>query len=388
MDVRVDCKICVFTIHPDNDVRVFYRHCRSLQKLGMQVTLIAITEREQYEKVVDGIKVIGIPRWHSIKERLKTYFKISGLVLRQKADIYHFHDPDFLPFAAFLRLVKWKPFVYDIHEFYFKQIPMKFPNIWPLRQVIGGLLWFLETIFGMICGSVSAVYLHHFNRFSKLGCRAVWTPNYASLDDYNPEPVPDELWEKRKNTVIHSGTSSPSRGSLVLFEVARILKMVRPEIQVYTTKRYWAKIHEDIMNEYAAKPEYKDVLNLVPHLSGKELPKFIREAGVGLSLLQYCGQYVQKENVPSKFFEYMSQSVPIVASNMPSSYTYVENEQAGFVVQADDPQAYVDAILKIVDNPSLAREMGERGRKAFIEKFNWGIVEKNLGLFYAGMLKK
>jgi len=352
----------------------------------MDVTLIAVSETGSYDD--DGIKVIGYTKWRGLFQRVKTLLRITVLAYKQKADIYHFHDPDLLFFAPFLRLFTLKPVVYDIHEFYTRQIPLKLPNIFLLQKLAALIVLLGESFLGMLCGSVSAVYMDHVRRFSRLGCRTVWTPNFASIDDFKPEPVTETEWANRRNTIIHTGTLSPGRGSLVLLDVALELKKRRPELEIIATRRFWAESQQTAMMEKMSKPEYKDVLKFVPHMSGQELPIFVRKGGVGLSLLLSHGEYVLPSHVPTKFFEYMSQSVPIVASNMPSSYEIVEKEQLGFVVDENDVNGYVEAILKIIDNPQMAQEMGERGRKAFIEKYNWGTVEKSLGLFYAGMLKK
>ena len=377
-------KICVFTIHRSRDVRVFNRHCLSLVRLGFDVTLIAVSETGSYQ--AEGVNVIGITRWKGLMARIRTLFRIIGMAYRQKADVYHFHDPDFLVLAPWLRLFTGKPVVYDIHEFYTRQIPLKLPDVPLLRPIAAGVIWLAETVLGVMCGSVSAVYMEHVNRFRKFGCPAVWTPNFASYEDFYPEPVTDELLEKRKNTVIHTGTLSPVRGSLVLLDIARELKKQRPEIEVIVTKRFWSKYQEDSMMEKMQNPEYENVITFVPHMSGTELPVFVRNGGVGLSVLQHHGEYVLPSHVPTKFFEYMSQGLPIVASDMPSSYEFVKDENVGYVVKADDIDAYVAAILKLIDNQDIVREMARNGQKAFAEKYNWKIVEQNLGRFYTKLI--
>jgi len=386
MTYNLKKNICVFTIHRAKDVRVLNRHCRSLQRLGMNVTLIAVSENGSYDD--EGIKVIGITRWNGVAQRIKTLCKITVLAYQQKADIYHFHDPDLLFFAPFLRLFTLKPVVYDIHEFYTRQLPMKVPDVFLLRKFAALLVLIVESFLGMLCGSVSAVYMDHVRRFSRLGCKTVWTPNFASADDFKADPINDADWEKRRHTVIHTGTLSPSRGSLLLLDIARELKKRRPEIRVIITRRFWAERQEKVMMEKMSEPGYQNVVEFVPHMTGRELPEFVRRGGVGLSLLQADGEYLLPSHVPTKFFEYMSQSVPIVASNMPSSYEIVEKEKVGFVVDAADVDAYVNSVLQIIDDPRMAGEMGERGRRAFLEKYNWGICEENLGAFYSGLLKK
>lgn len=186
---RVKGRVCVFTIHPARDLRILNRQCESLKKHGWEVTLIAISDEGTFEH--NGIRVVGIEKWNSIWGRIKTLFRITHEACKQNADIYHFHDPDFLIHAVFLRILKRKPVIYDIHEFSHINKPRRLPNIRPLRQIASCLIWLLETFCGALCGYVSAVYEEHIRRFARLGCKTVYTPNYASIEDFVPNPVSD-----------------------------------------------------------------------------------------------------------------------------------------------------------------------------------------------------
>ena len=372
-------RVCVFTIHPAKNVRVLNRQCRSLQKSGWDVTLIAMSEEGTYDD--EGIKVIGIKRWKSKWQRVKTVFGIAYKAYKQKADVYHFHDPDLLIPAVFLRALRRKPVIYDIHEFYSINKPYRLPNIWPVRQIASVLTWLVETVTGMLCGYISAVYEEHIRRFSKLGCKTVYTPNYASIDDFVPVPVSDEEWEQRRKKVIHTGTLDPeAKGGLVLLDIAKEVRKRRQDIDFIVTRRFFAKFQEEAIMKKMALPEYKDAIKLVPSVDGKELPKVVRQGGIGLSTEQDVSQ--GRLAVPTKFFEYMSQAVPIIASDLPPSRKYVGDEECGILVKPDSPEEYAEAIIKLVDNPELAKEMGRKGQKAFTERLNWRVVEKELVNFY------
>lgn len=371
-------RVCVFTIHRAKNVRVLNRQCRSLQKNGWDVTLIAMSEEGTYNDM--GIKVIGIKRWKSKWQRVKTVLGIAYKAYKQKADVYHFHDPDLLIPAVFLRALRRKPVIYDIHEFYNINQPGRLPNIWPVRQIASVLIWSVETIAGMLCGYISAVYEEHVRRFSKLGCKTVHTPNFASIDDFIPVPVSDEEWEQRRKRVIFIGMLSPKRGSLILLDIAKEIRKRRQDIEFIVTRRFFAKFQEEAMMKKMALPDYQDVIQFAPHVSGTELPRVIRQGGVGLSTNQDISQ--NSLIVPTKFFEYMSQAVPIVTSDLPPSRKYIEDEECGILVKPDSPEEYADAIIKLVDNPELAKKMGRKGQKAFAERLNWSFVEKELLRFY------
>jgi glycosyltransferase involved in cell wall biosynthesis len=327
------------------------------------------------------IQVIGIKRWKSKWQRVKTVLGIAYKAYKQKADVYHFHDPDLLIPAVFLRALRRKPVIYDIHEFYSINKVQRLPNIWPVRQIASVLTWSIETIAGMLCGYISAVYKEHIRRFSKLGCKTVYTPNYASIDDFVPVPVSDEEWEQRRQKVIHTGTLDPeAKGGLLLLDIAKEVRKRRQDIDFIVTRRFFAKFQEESIMKKMALPEYKDVIKLIPSVDGKELPKVVREGGVGLSTEQDMIQ--GRLAVPTKFFEYMSQAVPIVASDLPPSRKYVGDEECGILVKSDSPEEFAEAIIRLVDNPELAKEMGRKGQKAFAERLNWNVVEKELVQFY------
>jgi hypothetical protein len=84
-------KVCVFTIHPTKDLRVLNRQCRSLQRNGWNVTLIAVANKRLDQNAIigeyddDGIKVIGVEKWSSLWGRLKTMFKITKLASKENA---------------------------------------------------------------------------------------------------------------------------------------------------------------------------------------------------------------------------------------------------------------------------------------------------------------
>jgi glycosyltransferase involved in cell wall biosynthesis len=385
-------KVCVFTIHSTKDLRILNRQCRSLQRNGWNVTLIAIANKRLGQTAIvgeyndDGIKVIGIEKWTSLWGRIKTLFHITKLASKENADIYHFHDPDLLVPALLLKYKKRKPFIYDIHEYFNILVSYKFSGIWPLRQIISGMVWCAETSLGSLFRNISAVYNEHRRKFEILGCRTVHTPNYASITDFVPNPVSDQEWHDRLNKVIFIGSLSPGRGSLLIPEIARLVKKIRPEVKFLVTRRFFNEAQEKAMMDKLNQPEYKDVITFIPNVSGTELPKVVRSSGIALSVDQPTR--VGLTSQPTKTYEYMSQGLAIVASELPHTVEYIKNVGCGVLVKPDDPKGYADAIVDLLNNPEKIKRMGTIGQNAFKEKFNWSIVENRLVDFYESLLKK
>ncbi|MEM2507523.1 MAG: glycosyltransferase, partial [Nitrososphaeria archaeon] len=76
---------------------------------------------------------------------------------------------------------------------------------------------------------------------------------------------------------------------------------------------------------------------------------------------------------PNKLFEAMMLGKPVITN---VCRDIVEETNCGIVVDYS-PEQVRNAILQLKNNPSLRSELGKNGRKAFEEKYNWSIMEKN-----------
>jgi glycosyltransferase involved in cell wall biosynthesis len=69
---------------------------------------------------------------------------------------------------------------------------------------------------------------------------------------------------------------------------------------------------------------------------------------------------------PTKLVEYMALGQPVVANDHPEQRLVLEQSGAGYCVPYDE-RAFAEAILRIIADPELAREMGIKGRR-FVEQ--------------------
>jgi glycosyltransferase involved in cell wall biosynthesis len=92
------------------------------------------------------------------------------------------------------------------------------------------------------------------------------------------------------------------------------------------------------------------------------------------------------DSLPVKMFEYMAAGIPVIASDFPLWREIVVGHKCGICVDPMDPRAIACAIDYLVAHPDVAREMGENGRRAARERYNWGHEEKRLLDFYGTLL--
>ncbi len=70
------------------------------------------------------------------------------------------------------------------------------------------------------------------------------------------------------------------------------------------------------------------------------------------------------------FLEAMAASLPVIASQLPQIYEVVSEGETGFLVPSGDRHALANKIRYLIENPTLGREMGAKGRKVAEQKFN------------------
>lgn len=89
--------------------------------------------------------------------------------------------------------------------------------------------------------------------------------------------------------------------------------------------------------------------------------------------------------LPNKLFEAMMCGIPIITNIAPE---IVSEIRCGLIVNYDNVEQIKDAITSLRDKPDLRNELGNNGRKAFLEKYNWNIMEQRLYNLYKNLLVK
>jgi glycosyltransferase involved in cell wall biosynthesis len=93
-------------------------------------------------------------------------------------------------------------------------------------------------------------------------------------------------------------------------------------------------------------------------------------------------------SLPNKLFQYMAAGLPVVASDFPQVREVVEGAGAGVVVDTADPRSIADGIRFVMADREEAGRMGERGRNAVLDQFNWDTATRSLLDVYAAVLSE
>jgi glycosyltransferase involved in cell wall biosynthesis len=123
-----------------------------------------------------------------------------------------------------------------------------------------------------------------------------------------------------------------------------------------------------------------DWLELPGRIDHDQVQELLADARAGLVVLHPEPNYVDAQ--PTKLFEYMAASLPIVASDFPRWRAIVGESGCGYVVDPCDVGAIADAIDCILREPVEEEAMGARGRAHVELSFSWATELSKLLMLY------
>jgi glycosyltransferase involved in cell wall biosynthesis len=103
-----------------------------------------------------------------------------------------------------------------------------------------------------------------------------------------------------------------------------------------------------------------------------------------IALLKRAEMFVlpsYSENFGIAVAEAMAAGLPVVISNKVNIWREVDEAGAGLVVNPDAHEV-TGAILKLLEYPALAKQMGERGRRLVQDRFTWDVAGEKLLQLY------
>jgi len=380
----------ITTVHQPFDTRIFHKECKTLAKAGYDVTLIVPSYDDDKmtidTDIIDGVKIVSLPK---PKNRFFRMFcltkKAYKIALKEKADIYHFHDPEFLAWAVKLRKETNAKIIYDIHENIPGQILTKswIPRI--LRKPIAVIFNIYEKKISKQLDFIITVSPKVKKDFQRIVINKVEVvTNYPILEYFqqtkkNLQKKTYNRRKKRKMKLIYAGGLTRIRG---IKEIIKSLEFIKDDVKLVLLGKFQ---EEGLREELKKLPEWKKV-EFKGWLSQKEAYQEMGSSNIGLVCFLPKPNHINA--VPNKIFEYMATGLPVIASNFPLWKEIIEGNKCGLTVNPKKPEEIAKAIEYLIAYPAETKEMGENGRKAVFEKYNWENESKKLLKIYEKLFKK
>ncbi len=362
-------KVLMVISYPDTRLR---KEIDTLLKDGYEVKVI-IWERGwpfACDRRVDikGLKINApIGRISSLLYFPVWFLYLTFWLFRTQWDVVHSVNFDTYLFALIAAKIKNKPIVYDIYDFYGDMMPFLLRNI--IVKMDKYLLPFSDVLI-----------LADEARIEQIGGNI-----HKNIFTINNSPIKDNFDKNQHNNDIN--TFKVFIGGKILKE--RCLDMIISAI---------GKIDGVELNirGHCEETDYKQQLirlsqkfdNMDLYLDGVPYEEIVEGTmSADLTIALYDPDIPNNRYAsPNKLFEAMASKIPIIVNENTSMAYIVRKEKCGIIIPYGNEEALIWAISRLKYDLNLQKKLGDNGRKAYENKYNWTIMENRLSSIYRQVL--
>lgn len=297
-------------------------------------------------------------------------FKLASLIKQKKIDVIHAHNATAWFYGTWASILTRVPIVYTEHD-------RSFPT--PLR------LKYFHYFFGKYATAVIAVskaVKENLEKYEHIkNVKVIY--NGIDPDLFKPASIEEKVLKKKqlglnKNDFVlgNVGRMDYWKNQRILIEILPDLKKISPQIKLILVG---GGEEEGNLKKSAIKKGVKnDVIFLGQRSDVNQILKAF-DIFVFPSLT---------EGLPLVVIEAMATGLPIVASHVGGIPELVVNGETGFLVSPTSKEEIKEAIIKLLNNPELRKEMGQIARKRFETHFSLPQMVQKYIEVYEEVVKK
>jgi glycosyltransferase involved in cell wall biosynthesis len=361
------------SVHQRYDIRIFRKQCRSLAKAGFEVSLV-VADGKGDEVTEEGIRIYDVGRMQGRLNRIfRTTRRVYARARALNADLYQFHDPELFPTGLKLRRQK-KVVIFDSHEDVPKQMLGKPYLNAPLLKLIAWIFAGYETWAVRRISAVIGATPHITEKFSAMSVRAVNVNNFPQIGELE-NALP---WSDKADEICYVGGIAEIRGIIPLVTGLDVtssnarLNLVGEFSEAETEKTTTALSGWRLVNSHG-------------FLDRRGVRDVLARSVAGVVTFAPLPNHIDAQ--PNKMFEYMSAGIPVIASDFPLWREIILGSKCGICVDPGDPTAIATAIDTLVGDKKLAEQLGQNGKHAVHETYNWQREEPKLIELYQELLE-
>jgi polysaccharide biosynthesis protein PslH len=196
-------------------------------------------------------------------------------------------------------------------------------------------------------------------------------PNGVDLDYFSPDP---STVREPASLVLSGKMSYHANVTMAIHLVEKIMPHVwekQPDVKVYI-------VGKDPPKEIRAMANDRRIV-----ITGtvKDIRPYLRVATAAVTPILYGA------GIQNKVLEAMACATPVVST--PRAISALSLKPGQEVITAQDPRDFAQAVLCLLDNPSLQKRIGEAGRRYVESNHRWEkIVENLIGLYSQAITKR
>jgi len=293
--------------------------------------------------------------------------------LEVDADIYHFHDPELIPYGLKLKK-KGKKVIYDSHEDVPSQILSKEWIPLSLRRLISIFYTKYENHNLKKLDALISVTPTLTDRFRIINPNTIQITNYPLK---TKKSIDNRKWGASicfaggitKQWLHENLINALDRISNVTYKLAG--NKDESYFKELRNLDSWHKV------QYNGKIPYEDV------------DCFISESTAGIALNDYNANvgYKMGSLGNTKLFEYMQAGIPVICTDFILWKKIIDKYNCGICVNPYDINEISKAIQYLLNNPKIAQQMGDNGCNAIISDINWESQEIELLKLYNSLIR-
>lgn len=391
-------RICMLAdSHSLYDDRIYWKEAVSLSRHGFELHFVLASDVDEKGITAEGIHYIKVKRKQYLKNRylnylLKTiipgglYAEMFKAAKSIKADVYHIHDLKVNRIGIKLKRLPWKPkVIYDVHEPYPENI-IDYNKTSGLNTIIKK--WYASYIqrWEERCASgydfVITTEENMKARFSKVlpdeMVQIIY--NYTNLP-VNPNVANDQekTWD-----AIYTGGITRLRGAMKILGAISLAVKEKSDLKVLFLGIYFPSVLKDEMQEYIRLNNLEGNVELRDHVPYTEVADFYSKSKAGLGI--FLPIPTHRIILQIKIFEYFNFGLPIVGSNFGHISRYIQENEAGLIVNPENETEIARAIISLSQNKDLYNKLSSNALRAS-EKYQWHFMEVKLLEIYNHLLR-
>lgn len=392
------------------DIRV-EKESRALMSAGHRIFLVSLRkEGMPSAEDVNGINIIRVPPPETFLDRVSNliWFNVffdrpiwrralESIIKQYEIEIVHVHD---LPMVKTATSVAKKfniPIIADLHENFPEAIrawrKVKTPwkskilnlasPVWRWKRLEKSVLQHVDRIITVVDESKE----HYVHDCGIPPEKISVVMNAEDLEEFGDLEIDESLVTKYRSDFVISyiGGFGPHRGiDTAIKSMPEIIEEI-PEARLFLVGGKGSKEYEEELEKMCKDLKVENKVEFTGWVDFRLVPSYI--ALTDVCLVPHHASGHTNTTIPHKLFQYMAMRKPVIVTNCKPLKRIVEECDCGIVVPSGDYNEMAQAIIGLYNNKEYVRKLGENGRRAVEEKYNWKNEANTLCELYDRLVK-
>lgn len=296
------------------------------------------------------------------KNFLGAYILLHKYYKKQNPDLVIGHTLTAWKFIYFLKILKNAPVYFEMHSFF----PSENYKQFELKKILSKYIkQYLQSDFLKRCDIITTPWPKSTDLILKYSTHVKTLYDGANTEIFNSTAKKNVLSPELKESDIvigYAGNSRPYQGLSLLIEGYKKVNKIQPRFKLF------------LLLSDTERPDYSDSVLVSGPVAHEDVPKYLNSCDI-LVAPMLAGAGVTY-SLPSKIFEYLAMSKPLIASRLNGIEHIVEDNVSALLFTANDVDDLVEKILSL-QSESKRLILATKGQELVFEKYSQRLMKDN-----------